>query len=62
MVEAGFAVGLDTVALLKAVEGDQEYVLPPTAVAPIDVEDPLQIVAALPALAAGNEFTVTVTL
>ena len=36
--------------------------LPPTAVVPIVVELPLQIVASDPAAAVGNGFTVTVTL
>ena len=41
---------------------DQEYVLPVTAVAPIAVVLPGQILEFVPALAAGREFTVTVTL
>ena len=61
MVVVGFAVGFATVLLLRAVEGDHEYVLPPTAVAPILVEDPVQIAVLAPAEAAGNGFTVTVT-
>ena len=36
--------------------------LPPTAVAPIPTDAPLQIVALDPAAAVGNGFTVTVTL
>jgi len=36
-------------------------VSPPTAVEPIDVDDPEQIVALEPAAATGNGFTVTVT-
>ena len=36
--------------------------LPPTAVAPILAVDPVQIVALDPASAAGNGFTVTVTV
>ena len=35
---------------------------PPTAVEPIDVDDPEQIVAIDPAAATGNGFTVTVIL
>ena len=35
--------------------------LPPTAVEPIDVDEPEQIVALDPAAAIGNGFTVTVT-
>ena len=38
-----------------------EYVLPLTALAPIVVELPLQMVLALPALAVGNGFTVMTT-
>jgi len=37
-------------------------VLPPTALAPIDVDEPVQIVALVPAEATGKLFTVTVTL
>jgi len=37
-------------------------VLPPTAVEPIDVDEPEQIVALDPAAATGNGFTVTVIL
>ena len=45
----------------KAVEGDQEYVLPLTELVPIEAEAPVQIAVLDPAEAAGNEFTVTVT-
>ena len=48
--------------LLNPVEGVQAYELPPTALAPIDVEEPVQIVALEPADATGRLFTVTVTL
>jgi len=52
---------LDTEASLNPVDGDHEYELPDTDAAPIDTDDPLQIVADDPAAAVGNEFTVTVT-
>ena len=47
--------------LVKAVEGDHEYVLPLTELAPIEAEAPVQIAVLDPAEATGNEFTVTVT-
>ena len=62
MVVVGFAVGLDTVVLLNPVDGVQVYVLPTTLAAPIDADDPLQIVCAEPAAAIGKGLTVTVTL
>jgi len=52
---------LDTEASLNPVDGDQLYELPLTEAAPIDADDPLQIVALEPAAADGNGFTVTVT-
>ena len=39
-----------------------EYVFPVTAVAPMEVEAPLQIVLSLPALAVGNGLTVITTV
>jgi len=47
--------------LLNPVDGVQLYELPDTEAAPIDTDDPLQIVAADPADAVGNGLTVTVT-
>ena len=46
---------------LNPVDGVQLYVLPPTAVEPIVVDEPLQIDTFDPAAATGNGFTVTVT-
>jgi len=40
--------------LLNPVDGDHEYELPLTDAAPIDTDDPLQIVALDPADAVGN--------
>jgi len=62
VVLVGLAVGFDTDALLNPIDGDHEYELPLTDAAPIDADDPLQIVAFDPAVAAGNGLTVTVTL
>ena len=62
MLEVGLAFGFETVELLNPVEGDQEYKLPLTAVAPIPVDEPTHIVALEPALAAGRGLMVTVTV
>src|SRR6185312_2548489 len=62
VVDVGLAVGLDTVVPDNPVDGVHAYVLPPTALAPIDVDDPVQIVALVPAEATGKLLTVTVTL
>ena len=62
VVDVGLALGLDTEASLNPVEGLHEYELPDTDAAPIDNDDPLQIVADDPAAATGNGLTVTVTL
>jgi hypothetical protein len=61
VVVVGLTVGFADVELNPEGELAHEYVLPATAVAPIVVEDPVQIVFAEPAAATGNEFTVTVT-
>ena len=60
VVELGVATGVAEVALLKEPDGNQEYDTPPLA--PNVVEEPLQILAADPALAIGKELTVTITV
>ena len=61
----GLAVGLDAVALLKPVAGDQAYVTPATAVMPICAPLALAVhvlVKSAPALAVGGVvLTVTTT-
>ena len=59
--EEGFAIGFDMLAELKLVVGLHEYVFPATDDAPSVTFTPLQIVVLLPALAAGDGFTVTMT-
>lgn len=60
VVAAGVATGLEIIELLKEPDGDQEYVPPPLATNV--VEEPLQILAADPALETGKALTVTVTV
>jgi hypothetical protein len=61
MVEVGLAVTLTPVVADKPVAGDHvNEVAVPVALRPVEV--PLQIATPEPALTAGNEFTVTVTL
>ena len=62
IVTFGFTVGFAIVELYPDGFELQLYVLPATADAPIWVVPPKQIARSLPATAAGNGFTVTVTL
>ena len=58
---AGETLGFDEVEVNPAGELTQEYVLPLTDAAPMDIEEPVHIVAAAATAAAGKELTVTVT-
>ena len=62
MVVVGLTLGLETVEVKPDGLDVHAYVFPTTEEAPMDVLALLQIEALLPALADGNEFTVTVTL
>ena len=62
VVVVGLTVGLACVLLNPDGLELHEYVLPLTALAPMLVLPPLQMVLALPALAAGSELTVTITV
>ena len=62
VVPVGLTVGLAEVEINPAGTDVQLYVLPPMAVAPIKVLEPIQIALALPAAAVGNGLTVTTTL
>ena len=57
----GDAVGLEEVEVKPDGTLTHEYVLPPTAVAPIDKEAPIQIAVFAITEAAGKVLTVTVT-
>ena len=59
MVVPGVAVGLTLLGKFRLPAGAQVYEVPPEAFK--TVEAPLQIVTSLPALAVGNDLTVTVT-
>ena len=65
VVAEGLAVGIDIVAEVKPVDGDQEYVFPATAVVPIAAPFGLSmhvLVKSEPALAIGTALsTVTIT-
>ena len=62
VVEVGFAVGFETIVELNPVDGLHEQVLPTTVAPPIVVLPPEQMVLSIPAFAAGNRFTFTVTV
>jgi hypothetical protein len=60
VVIVGFALGFETVVLLRPVAGLHTNVLPPLALS--DVLLPIQIAVEVPAFATGLGLTVTVTL
>jgi hypothetical protein len=59
VVEAGVAMGLEIVELLRPVAGDQEYEVPPPAVK--EADPPLQIVVLGLMVTVGELVTVTST-
>ena len=62
MVAEGLAVGFGSTVEFNPADGLQEYVLPITDPPPIVVLPPKQMTLSFPAFAAGNGFTLTVTI
>ena len=62
VVAVGFAVGFGSTVEFNPADGLQEYVLPMTEAPPIVVLPPKHMTLSVPAFAAGNGLTVTVTV